>query len=335
MVSRSLGPVFSALTPIVGSVGSALTGLEFQAQAAINGPGFTGLTTWIAKTAPTAIVTLGDAVGKFGSGLATMFERATPLEQQMEQGILHLADDFDRFASGNGFANFMTFVEQNAPKVSSLISSLAGVGGQALIGFAEWGSVLLTVGDPLLKLLDTLLQVNPGLAEAATAAIGVAVAYEKLRGPITDAISAFQTVSNFGSKLYSTFLDSSAGATGLGDAASRAGAEVATLGGEADAAGAEVEGLGTESEVAAGQLSLFGNAVSTAGIRVGAGGLGADAAEGADAAVRAGTESRARLHCSGLCRVAYRGHDRRHPLSQLHHEGVPDPARPADRQGLG
>lgn len=166
------------------------------------------------------------ATGKIASGLVSLFTDMAPLTRDFTAGLLHGADDFQQWADkldqSQGFQDFLSTVERDAPRVVDLI----GATGHALVGIAKAAE---PIGSVTLPLLTTLVEL---LAKVADSPLG----------PLIVTVAAINSAVTLGTlavdKLAASWGRVTASATGA--AAAERGAAAAAAGGGA-AAGA---GLG-------------------------------------------------------------------------------------------
>lgn len=149
------GPLFSALTPLVKAAAGALQLVATYLTQALTSPGFKTFIAFLAAQAGPAITGFVKIFGTFAKGFGTMLMQAAPLIPIVMNGLLNLAKSFASFASSQTFSNFIAYVVQNAPMITTFFGDVLQIAMQLLIAFAPIGVMMVhafVAVAPLLKL---------------------------------------------------------------------------------------------------------------------------------------------------------------------------------------
>lgn len=185
---HTLTDLLPHIEAIIRGSANAFGVLERDASHALEGPFWTRFLSWLGREAPTAITTFGKVGGNVLHGLAGLFMAFTPLMHDVEKGLLdgskRFADWASQLGKSQGFQDFLSYVESEAPKVGAFIESLAGAVGDLVRAFAPVGSVVLSVLTGLLHGFDRLAAAHPGLLQDAAGLAAIAGAASLVAGPL-------------------------------------------------------------------------------------------------------------------------------------------------------
>lgn len=113
--------------------------------------------------APQALHTMASATGDVAHGLAEILMAFDPLDDQVNRGVLGLAQDFDRWATSldktKDFQSFLEYVQTNGPQVIELL----GDAGQLFVDLVEAAAPL---GGPTVQALDLVVKALDAIANS-------------------------------------------------------------------------------------------------------------------------------------------------------------------------
>ena len=114
--------------PIVLNVTKAIGKLGTSLQKNLKAPDVEGLFSWLETAAPRAITNLTKMVGNFAVGLGNLLKAFDPLAQTMEQGLLRMSQRWREWTAeidgSNGLKTFIQYVQQNGPKLISIVANI-------------------------------------------------------------------------------------------------------------------------------------------------------------------------------------------------------------------
>lgn len=144
----------------VHGIASELGDLTAQAGRALAGPEWRGFLRTVGQQTPVALHDMGVATGAVVHGLAQLYLAFGPSLGSFDQGVVKVADDFDRWATSLGqtkdFQSFMAYVATNGPRVVSLLGDTAGLLGSIVKAAAPLGGPTLEALDGIVKVLDAI-----------------------------------------------------------------------------------------------------------------------------------------------------------------------------------
>lgn len=200
VIGQSIGlivPAFAALVPLVNSTAGELSHLETAASDAFKSPFWNGFIAFLAVQAPPAINAFTGLVGGLVKSFAGISEAFGPVISDVEGGMdgfsARIASWGQNLGTSSGFATFLQYVQTEGPVVGNTLTTIGGSLEHILVGLAPIGAVVLGAADSLSKLLDVLTGINPNLTTLLITVGGLAFAYTKLKGPVSDASSAMST----------------------------------------------------------------------------------------------------------------------------------------------
>lgn len=279
------------IAPIAESTGKALGGLEDKAKTALDSKFYRTFFTYLAVEAPRSVDTLGRSVGNVGTGFAGLLQTFTPVEHQLEGGLLRLSQrfaDFGRTSGANtGLQSFIDYIQREGPQVLHLIGQFATTFADVAKAAAPLGAAELKVVSGLLQFVDAEAKAHPKLVELALGIYTVNKAISALK--ITALVGSVDKLAGLGGKGLSGIAGTlgKVGAEGAGAAEgagllSKAGDKIATkfpgvtkllsgatgvlggLGGAFGATGLAATGVGAAALVAAGGIAYLGYKLATA-----------------------------------------------------------------------
>lgn len=178
-----IGDLLPKLEPLIDSTAKAVSGVLDQLSKAFNSPGFKKFIDFVSANIGPVLSGLVSSLMGFGGGLATMFEKSTPLINMMVGWLVKMGDQFDRFANSKGFSDFVAYAVQELPIVGGFLEKVTGFLGDLLKGLAPGSNGVI---DFFGKLFDALGKIasSKGFQELAGALGDVFTAL----GPIVTAL---------------------------------------------------------------------------------------------------------------------------------------------------
>lgn len=159
------------IAPVAHTTGQALVGLEDKAKTALDTKFYKTFFNYLAVEAPRSVGTLGRSLGNVGTGFAGLLEDFTPVEHQLEGGLLRLTQKFADFgktgATNTGLQNFIAYVEKEGPQAVHLIGQFGSTFATVAKDAAPLGAVELKIVSGLLKFIDAEAKAHPKLIELA------------------------------------------------------------------------------------------------------------------------------------------------------------------------
>ncbi len=179
--------ILPKLLPIVKTVGAAVGKDLGKVFDLIGGPIGQRFLDFIGRMAP-KVLRQFTTIGVQGmSGLMSILEALGPLGVKMFRGLAKAVSGFagwaSQLSSSSGFKAFLGYVRDNAPKLLSVLGSLAKIVGRVVVALAPFGAQLLTGIAKLFSLVSkaptpVLLALAAGIAALvspiAGAVLGVA-----------------------------------------------------------------------------------------------------------------------------------------------------------------
>ena len=153
--------MLDAITPLVQPAVAAFMEMESAIQKVTVSPAFQQFVSFLGSEMEPMLSSIVGTLGTFAEAFGKMAEVAQPFTDQVASGMQSLANDLDKFASSNGFQEFITWLEQNGPKVGDFISNLAGIIESLWEGFSKVGGAVLPFVDAITKLVDEFVELGP------------------------------------------------------------------------------------------------------------------------------------------------------------------------------
>ncbi|WP_436664235.1 phage tail protein [Alicyclobacillus acidoterrestris] len=189
--------IMQDMRPVIQSAATAIDGLMQSFAQWSGGSQAKQFFDWLGQQAGPAIQSFGETFGNIFKGVMSLLEDFTPMIKPVEQGMVGMSQSFANWAAGlnktQGFKDFLTYIQTNAPKAGDLIKNLADIAGRLLQGFAPIGSVLLNVADALSKVIAYVMNANgeiPQMVAAGLQFIGILRMMPAALGPYGVAIAA-------------------------------------------------------------------------------------------------------------------------------------------------
>lgn len=220
-------------SPLVQSalrgIGGELGGLARDAGRSLSSDQWRPFIRFVGREAPLALDTMGHATGDVIHGLAQLWMAFTPINHQMGDGILRLAQDFDRWATSlgatKGFQDFLAYVATNGPRVLALLGDVGSL-------FTDIVRAAAPLGGPTLQALDLIVKALDALASSP------------LGTPILLLIQLNSVLKLMSAGMRAIGVDSAIGFGGVTTGAAKSTGALATLRAEAVSAGTALRTIG-------------------------------------------------------------------------------------------
>jgi hypothetical protein len=236
---------------LIGGVSSELGNLAVQAGRSLAGPEWRGFIRTVGHEAPVALDDMGHSLGSVVHGLAQLYLAFGPSLGSVDQGVVRVSADFDRWASSlgktQGFQDFMDYLAVNGPKVLNLLGATADALVHIVQAAAPLGGVTLDALTLIVKVLD----------EIAKSPLGTPLIELAQLGAILHLTSNLFGVMGVNAKI---------GFTGITTGAKTAEAEVSGLRAEAQLAGSTLRTLGSNASRYFTSGTLMSQGVSRQGL---------------------------------------------------------------------
>lgn len=136
-------------------IGGELGNLAREAGRSLSSDQWRPFLRFVGDEAPGALDQMGHAAGLTAHGVAAIWMAFQPLNDQMGQGLVELAGDFDRWATSldktKGFEDFLDYVRENSPRVIQLLGDV----GDLFVNVAQAAAPL---GGPTIQALDLIVK---------------------------------------------------------------------------------------------------------------------------------------------------------------------------------
>lgn len=176
----------SEFTPIVGSVGKALQGVEQNVEATLSSGFTTRFLTIFGGQSSAAITTFSNVLIGAGQAFAGLDEAFQPLIVSMEAGLDSLATKLGNFGAGApgsaGIQSFIAYVQREGPVVGATIVQIGEDIGILAKDLAPLGASYLSGLELIAKAIGVIGTFSPGLVQTAAALLSLGKAAQILNG---------------------------------------------------------------------------------------------------------------------------------------------------------
>ncbi|MFT8532187.1 hypothetical protein [Bifidobacterium aquikefiri] len=145
--------------------------------------GFNSITSQVNSKMPmlsTYTATFSRDLGTISSngveGLLGLFERLQPVILYVDRGIVGLSQRFAQWGTGSGASSFVSYLDEELPRVGSALGSLISAAGHVVQAFGPWGNVVLTVVTGVSDALNAIP--TPVLSTLVTEGMAVYTAFK-------------------------------------------------------------------------------------------------------------------------------------------------------------
>ncbi|WP_411953237.1 hypothetical protein ACKXGF_07770 [Alkalibacillus sp. S2W] len=160
----ALKTILTTLEPLIQSSVKTVSDLMASFNENLGSSDVMNFFTWLNETGAGYLKTFAKAVGNFAVGLMNMLVGFDPLAKSFSEGFLDMSEKFRQWAStlenNEAFQKFLTYVQEQGPKVLNLIGNLATF-------LVNLGVAMAPLGEKILSLVNSFLQwINGGSAVA-------------------------------------------------------------------------------------------------------------------------------------------------------------------------
>jgi hypothetical protein len=192
--------VLKGFAPTITAVSGVVNKLLTEMNDAVNNGSLTGFFEWMETTAADSLYNLAHVAGNTLGGFFNLLKAFAPLGTSMENGLLGLTQRFKEWTSSlkdsTAFQNFITYVQENGPKVLETIGNIVGIAKNLVTELAPLGTVILTG----IQNFTSAINDNWPLVKQTVIGLGVAVLTFKgimmgmtIVSTITGLITGFRT----------------------------------------------------------------------------------------------------------------------------------------------
>lgn len=143
------------LTPLFKSSANAFNSLMTTLQKSMGTPPVQQFIQYLNKEGAPMLITFGKSVGNIFKGLGSMFVAFAPLSKSVSQGFLGMTESFTKWAQGlqqsEKFKTFISYVQTNMPKISSIFGDLVMGLVAFFSSFSEQASGFMTGLQDMMK----------------------------------------------------------------------------------------------------------------------------------------------------------------------------------------
>jgi hypothetical protein len=140
--------VLKGFAPTITAVSGVVNKLLTEMNDAVNNGSLTGFFEWMKTTAADSLYNFAHIAGNTMGGFFNLLKVFAPLGTSMENGLLGLTQRFKEWTSSlkdsTAFQNFITYVQENGPKVLATIGNIVGIAKNLVTELAPLGTVVLS-----------------------------------------------------------------------------------------------------------------------------------------------------------------------------------------------
>jgi len=225
-----------SLTTFIADISKVLGDLATQGAKALTSPFWQQWFSMMAEYAPIFLQAFGQISGSLLEMIAGVLQAFAPFSKDIGDAFVSIAQSMagwgKNLKDSQGFADFLGFVRDSAPKVNELMKNLGTLLVNLLIGLAPYSQMLL---DLLVNFTDFLVSIPPD--QLGKIAIGVMVLVGALQA-LAGVVAIISSVSGLITGVSGAITALTGGAAATTGAAVVGGGAAAAGGGEAVAAGA-------------------------------------------------------------------------------------------------
>ena len=175
-----LAAILPKLKPLLEAVGGALDGLLGRLSKAVTGGSFDKTIKFLASITGPALRAGGQILGNLAQGFLSIVKATAPLGQALLDKFAKATNGFASIGQSRGFRDFLSYVQQVGPLVTSTLGAVAGAAAHIVRAFAPIGSFVLGV---LRSIANAISAMPPRLITAVGVAfIGASVGIKLFAG---------------------------------------------------------------------------------------------------------------------------------------------------------
>lgn len=137
------------------------------------------------------------AVEKVGEGIIAMGASSGPIVEDIGKAVDDVAAKFDNWASGTGFQNFLSWIEQTGPEIAQTLDNLGDTAEHLFEAFGFWTQIEAPVLEFLSGLLNELTDLSPVLTDVIAAVLAGTYVIHNWGSAISGAYDILRDTSAF------------------------------------------------------------------------------------------------------------------------------------------
>jgi murein DD-endopeptidase MepM/ murein hydrolase activator NlpD/phage-related protein/SLT domain-containing protein len=145
--------------PMIMGVANAVVGLTDNLKNSLGSPEVKGIFDWLGNTAAGSVTALGNTFGNVFKGIMLLLQGFSPLATQFQGGLEGMSQKFANWSAtvikSDGFKKFVTWAQENAPKLVGIVGGILSILGDTIKILAPIGgqiaSVVFTMLDNFMK----------------------------------------------------------------------------------------------------------------------------------------------------------------------------------------
>jgi SLT domain-containing protein/phage-related protein len=166
-------PIFNAFTnglaiaknalnqakPMISGVANAVVGLTDNLKNSLGSPEVKGIFTWLGETAAGSVTSLGNTVGNVFKGFMLLLQGFSPIATQFQGGLEGMTQKFANWSAtvikSDGFKSFVTWTQENAPKLVNIVGGILSILGDVIKVLAPIGGM---IASTVFTMLDNFMK---------------------------------------------------------------------------------------------------------------------------------------------------------------------------------
>jgi phage-related protein len=191
---NALQTILTNLKPAISSVATTLVQLSQSFQQSLGTDQVQSFFKFLGEYAGPTLFTFGKSAGNILLGLMNLLTDFAPLGLQMSAGLEQMTESFASWSEGvgktKGFKDFISYVQENGPKIVSVLGNVGKTLINLLTDIAPVGAKLLDIVDSLSKFLNKFTEAHPKIVETAAATVASVGAFNLLKAGLTGALGS-------------------------------------------------------------------------------------------------------------------------------------------------
>lgn len=150
---------------------------------------------FLTRNAGTAILNFGTIFGNIFQGIMNILMAFEPVSTDMQNGLVGLSQRFAEWTEGlaksQGFKDFVAYVQENGPKLLTILGQVADIIGKLIVAMAPLAPVVLDIVTQILGFIQWLLELHPAVGVILVGIAQLAGAFRLVTGIIGLVVGAF------------------------------------------------------------------------------------------------------------------------------------------------
>lgn len=193
---KALQAILTGLEPAIRGAANAINGLMRDLQRSIGTPPVQKFFDYLGHTAGPMITAFGKIAGNVLLGVMNLLRAFGPLGTQMVNSLVRMSAAFAqwsaRITASKGFQQFVQYVQQNGPRVMSVIANIVSAVGHIVVALAPLGAAVLRVIQAMSQWLNNLTRLHPGLVQLAVGIMSGISAIRLMATAVSALLSPFR-----------------------------------------------------------------------------------------------------------------------------------------------